>query len=299
MAAQLDTYFDFIVTSSYMDSLVEYSRAATPIRHGRRLQSVRVSTEPGTQTPSGRQVTDDQIRTALRAGSPATPSRRVTANTLYFVMLPPGTTSVGLGSQSCVAGGYCGYHNADGSTYYAVIPYANCSGCQFPGQFLDTLTEVISHELAEAITDPALNAWLDPNTGPGDEIGDICNRQTVRLGGYLVQTEWSNAQSACTLAMPAPNAYTFIDERSGLTEQHHLYRTSEGHIHALWFNFAGGWHNEDRSAAMPGVPPSVGQPFGYPSSTRRRGLTEQHNLFRTGGRAHPRLVVQLRQRLAP
>ena len=35
-----------------------------------------------------------------------------------------------------------------------MIPFANCSGCVFPGQFLDTLTEVSSHELAEAITDP-------------------------------------------------------------------------------------------------------------------------------------------------
>ena len=29
---------------------------------------------------------------------------------------------------------------------------------------------------------------------PSTELGDICNRQTTRLGGYLVQTEWSNAQ---------------------------------------------------------------------------------------------------------
>ena len=65
----------------------------------------------------------------------------------------------------------------------------------FPGQFLDTLTEVSSHELAEAVTDPDLNAWWDSSTG--DEIGDICNRQTTRLGGFLVQTEWSNAANAC------------------------------------------------------------------------------------------------------
>jgi len=77
--------------------------------------------------------------------------------------------------------------------FYAVIPFANCSGCVFAGQFLDTLTEVASHEFAEAITDPALNAWWED--GAGDEIGDICNRQTTRLGGFLVQTEWSNAQN--------------------------------------------------------------------------------------------------------
>src|SRR5207249_733185 len=50
--------------------------------------------------------------------------------------------------------------------------------------------------------DPDLNAWWE--TGAGDEIGDICNRQTTRLGGFLVQTEWSNAQDACVIAPAAP-----------------------------------------------------------------------------------------------
>ena len=120
-----------------------------------------------------------------------------TGNTLYFVYLPPDVVSVmGDGSQSCQV--FCGYHNAAGNLYYAVIPYATCNGCVFPGAFLDTLTEVSSHELAEAITDPALNSWWDPNTG--NEIGDICNRNTMRLGSYLIQTEWSNSQGACVLA---------------------------------------------------------------------------------------------------
>ena len=127
-----------------------------------------------------------------------------TANTLYFIFLPPNVVSLAFNSQSCVSGGYCGYHSHAGGVYYAVIPYVNCGGCVYPGNFLDTLTEVSSHEFAEAVTDPALNAWWDPTTGPGDEIGDICNRQTVRLGGYLVQTEWSNAQSACVFDAASP-----------------------------------------------------------------------------------------------
>ena len=120
-----------------------------------------------------------------------------TANTLYFVYLPPNVVSTRQdGKQSSLE--YCGYHHAVGNVFYAVIPYATCNGCVFPGNFLDTLTEVTSHELAEAITDPALNAWWDSNTQ--DEIGDICNRQTMRLGGFMIQTEWSNSQQACVIA---------------------------------------------------------------------------------------------------
>ena len=168
-----------------------------------------------------RHVTDAQVQAALQGWIAVNQVPATTSNTLYFIFLPPGVVSELGSAQSCVAGGYCGYHNEVGAVYYAVIPFVNCNGCTFPGQFLDTLTEVSSHELAEAITDPALNAWFDPATG--DEIGDICNRQTVRLGGYLVQTEWSNAQQACAVAPPVPYgrrilevATTFADETDGI-----------------------------------------------------------------------------------
>jgi len=76
---------------------------------------------------------------------------------------------------------------------------------------MDTLTEVVSHELAEAITDPTGTGWYDPNSdqydpfgSKNDEVGDICNRQTSRLGGYLVQTEWSNAAGACIAPSQVP-----------------------------------------------------------------------------------------------
>ena len=32
---------------------------------------------------------------------------------------------------------------------------------------------------------------------------------------------------------------------------------------ALWFNFATGWHHEDRTLLKPGTPTAVGDPFGY------------------------------------
>ena len=62
LAANLDKFFDFILASSYIDLLSQYGTASTPIGHGRRIRSVRISgNEPGTVTPNGRQVTDAQI----------------------------------------------------------------------------------------------------------------------------------------------------------------------------------------------------------------------------------------------
>jgi hypothetical protein len=90
LASQLDGFFDFIVTSSYMDLLNEYSTASTQIRHGRRLTSAHVAgSEPGTVVAGGRQVTDAEIRTALQGWIAAHTVPATTANTLYFIFLPP------------------------------------------------------------------------------------------------------------------------------------------------------------------------------------------------------------------
>ncbi len=199
LSAELDGFFDYITTSTLMDMLAEYSLPSQPIQHGRRLTSVRLpNSEPGTVTPTGRQVTDAQIQQALQGWIANDTVPATTANTLYFIFLPPNVVCTDQdGAGSCTQ--MCGYHNHIGGTvFYAVIPYVNCSGCVFPGNFIDTLTEVSSHEFSESITDPTLSTWWDPSTG--NEIGDICNRQTTRLGGYLVQTEWSNGQSACVIA---------------------------------------------------------------------------------------------------
>lgn len=194
----LDAFFDSILTSSLIDLLGEYGRPAEPIGHGRRVASVRITnSEPGSLVSGVRQVTDAEVQAALQGWIAAGTVKATTPNTLYFIYLPVGVKSLMGSGGSCTD--YCGYHDHMGGTiFYAVIPYANCDGCEFSGSFLDTLTEVSSHELCEAITDPALNGWWDASNG--EEIGDLCNRQTTRLNGYLVQTEWSNRQTACAIA---------------------------------------------------------------------------------------------------
>ena len=73
-------------------------------------------------------------------------------------------------------------------------------------------------------------------------------------------------QVPSAVADPAP--YAFVAESKEVVEQHNLFRTGDGHIHALWFNFATGWHHEDRTAMLPGVPPAVETRRRTPSSRR-------------------------------
>jgi hypothetical protein len=202
LAVQIEGFFDFAVTSVLMDMLAEYSTKDTKIEHGTRLASARISTsEPGSKTTTGRAVTDSQVQTALQGWIAAGTVAATTANTLYFVFLPPNVTSADpvQGLQSCV--GQCGYHYFNGGVYYAVIPYLSCSTCQLATGLLDSYTVVCSHEMAEAITDPTLTSWFDPNSNA--EIGDLCagnNLQTTRVGNYLIQQEWSNSGCGCALS---------------------------------------------------------------------------------------------------
>ena len=189
-AQNINAFFDYILTSSLMDQLAEYSVQGQSIGHGSRVGTVTLTTsDPGTT------VDDSAIQQMLNnniASNSAFP--QPTADTLYFVYLPGGVTVTAGGSSSCSS--FCGYHDAINSkVYYAVMPYPDCSGCLSSLAAFDSLTSTSSHELCEAITDPVPGqGWYDQTNG---EIGDICAWQTKTVGSYTVQQEWSNSSNSC------------------------------------------------------------------------------------------------------
>jgi hypothetical protein len=73
---------------------------------------------------------------------------------------------------------------------YAVIPFADggaVNGKLSTASTEDTMTESMSHEVAEAVTDPDLSAYQDPNTK--NEIGDLVANEYVYEQGIAVQRE--------------------------------------------------------------------------------------------------------------
>ena len=187
---QLNGFFDYILTSSLIDQLAEYSTPTQTIGHGSRIATATVTT-----SDPGQSVTDAAIQNMLQneiANNAAFP--QPTSNTLYFVYLPPGVVVVQGGTSSCQS--FCGYHDAiNGQIYYGVMPYPDCAGCLGGLAAFDALTTTTSHELCEAITDPVPGqGWYDDTNG---EIGDICAWRTKQVGNYTVQQEWSNKAGSC------------------------------------------------------------------------------------------------------
>jgi len=124
-----------------------------------------------------------------------------------------------------------GYHSffttqAGHLFYYAIIPALSdqciaqtcpddnpCSLHRAQSQE-QRITQVTSHEFAEMTTDPALNAWFDPDRNTG-ENGDICNGEsdtiTVGANTWTVQRIYSKqddiqtgGQTFCRASAPAP-----------------------------------------------------------------------------------------------
>ncbi len=187
---QLNDFFDFILTSSLIDQLAEYSAGGMTIGHGRRTGSTTI-TSPAPPSTLPDSAAQDFLKQQISAGQLPQPN----ANTLYFLYLPPGVTLTMGGGSSCV--NYCGYHyDINGTIYYALMPYLDCDPCLGGLTTFNALTLVSSHELCEAITDPVPGAgWYD--FGSNAEIGDLCAWKAKQVGAYTVQQEWSNQANTC------------------------------------------------------------------------------------------------------
>ncbi len=188
MVTKISDFYKAILVSPLIDQLTEYNVPGKTIGHGSLIGSKVITAN----APVG-SVTDTTVRARLKAWIAANTVPATTPNTLYFIYLDPGIVSIMGGSKSCTS--YCGYHDAIGNVFYAVMPYPSCPGCLGGLSAFDALTGTSSHELCEAITDPVPGSgWYDSANG---EIGDICAWNFKSVAGYTVQLEWSNQQNKC------------------------------------------------------------------------------------------------------
>lgn len=189
MVQELNGFFDYILTSSLIDQLSEYSVPQYQISHGKRIGTVTLASPDVSKS-----VDDSAVQKMIQDQISAKQFPASSPNILYFVFLPSGVTVTQGGSASCKV--FCGYHDSVANNiFYAVMPFPGCSGCSSNFSTIDALTVTASHELCEAITDPIPGqGWYDNQNG---EIGDICAWKTKKIGQYTVQQEWSNSRSSC------------------------------------------------------------------------------------------------------
>ncbi|KAJ3231867.1 hypothetical protein HDU81_003480 [Chytriomyces hyalinus] len=236
----INNFTAFYVRSQSIDLMaLEYSPPGKPpIGYGKFVDSI-VETTPKYED---KEVwTDDDIQAylleLLDAGK-INPN----ANSLYGLFLAPdvnltqGTDNAIL--QACNE--FCAYHSGIDITsrkipntpylYYAVYPDqtgACLGGCGVSTDPFKNMCSVIAHEIAEAITNPAITlalspipgpplSWLDPDTFVGGEVGDMCNTLQDTLidtsnnvtKTWTVQKLWSNKFKACVAKIPTSGTTT-------------------------------------------------------------------------------------------
>jgi hypothetical protein len=216
-------FVDLFADGRYLANLSQYSEGGFPIGNG---EFVATATDP--QDPPA-VVTDDQLQAEIRAQMRAGALPPPDANTIYAVFTPDGV-EVRDGSGGSSRSDFLAYHSysyagdtsfagavdsQEGNFAYMIVPTEKDDRtAKVVSQYTPHLETVgISHELAEAVTDPETDlqlfgqgGWYD-GVGHNGEIGDYpvylydAHRiqaldlyDVLEVGGrrYLVQKEWSN-----------------------------------------------------------------------------------------------------------
>jgi hypothetical protein len=260
-AAQIDTFMSTIVGSDYMSMLGEYGV-------GKGKFAGRDMVDRASAPATGTSVNDYQIQYMLSQEILNNKAPKESGSQLYFVYLPPNVLSQNDTAKNAPPYGNVGHHTSfvieNGpiyeTVYYAVITnpvgqfavnWAAQNGLSnFQGQ-----TEVTTHELSEAVTDPVVGkTW----TGSSGEIGDLVNFQYVTFDGYTVQKEWSQfwgkgiAQTRDTPgsvsnpgAIRAGSIWNLGKQSNGETLEAGF--DAGGHIYYKWVTAAGddlGWFSD-------------------------------------------------------
>ncbi|KAJ3067679.1 hypothetical protein HDU98_009115 [Podochytrium sp. JEL0797] len=206
--SNLQSFYAAVTKSAWFNVLNQYSSGTYTVGSGSAKTGITITHATNTSVTN----VSDMLIAMVKSGT-----IKPTANTYYPIHFGPGIT-IGSSCQD-----FCAFHSTiDISSlkvvgvqylYYGVIPDqgGDCvGGCGWDPSPVNNLFMVSSHELAEAVTDPAIGvcSWTVPPLawyGSGDEVGDICNlQQTTTVGRdrktYVVQKLYSNSANACVSA---------------------------------------------------------------------------------------------------
>lgn len=142
---------------------------------------------------SGALITDRDLEDFVYRQIQAKAVPAIDDHIVYSVFLSPG---VKIKDEDKAVG----YHGPSVYGFHKIMVH-------FDSYVLDTASRDVaavtySHEMAETITDPDLDAWYDDATG--DEIGDVCQGRLGNVGTRTIQQEWSEADQKCMAARNVP-----------------------------------------------------------------------------------------------
>jgi PKD repeat protein len=252
---------------------------------------------------------DSELTTLINAQSLPT---GIGANApIYFVVTPANVNVCTPNGGGCSTDAFCAYHSAyigpgSSTVIYASIPFTLGASCQDAGpvnpptqepngDVADVVTDNMSHENAESITDPIFNAWLTTN---GEEVADQCEAEGPYdpndpfgsptnpdayipiLGGsqadgtlydqllgtdhYFTQTLWSNSSDNCeATATVSPSFTPAAPIQAGVSASFDPSASvsTDGYASTTW-----NWGDGSANTVLAGAPAVTGHTYASPGT---------------------------------
>jgi hypothetical protein len=209
------TQFVTDLTAAHFDGLSQYGVARPTFQVSAVIDTAKWPT-PNSQNP-GKAFSEEQMQEQLMTWftyDALTPKPAGDEVNLVYLIFAPSDTTLSLNGTT---GGFCGYHshgsyNGSGSRdnliWGTVQGYSKPTGEGAGQAFVDSISYCVSHELAEAFSNPDGNGYYsDVN---GCEIGDVCEAGsaggliTVPYMNWRIETYWSNLDTRCISGYDEP-----------------------------------------------------------------------------------------------
>lgn len=185
-----------ILSGPYMTGLTQYRGVGTGGLGGLTVTSSSKPPNPFSDTH-----VMDLIAQQIEAGRVPPPhgDRQI----LYCVVMPRDIRSDQYATRGLLGEHYYFVHRAGQRAHFAWLTWPRIPGG--PGG-LDDITSILTHELAEACTDPEGDGiQIEPsNPDHWNEIGDVCYGMDETVNGVRVQTYWSHRDRACIAPHKGP-----------------------------------------------------------------------------------------------
>ena len=177
LGARVNSFLDWMLNSDeyWLPAVSEFG-----VDKGKAMGVLVIKDASGNPVAAPSTLPDSGIEPLIKAQIAQGSFPAPTSSTLFTFVVPPSTQSnMGRGGVGCQD--YGGYHSEarKGTSFKDTVPYAitlQCGG--FGGNTaFDSLTVVISHEVAEAATDPfpgTKPAWRNDYQPLGGENADLC-----------------------------------------------------------------------------------------------------------------------------
>jgi hypothetical protein len=194
-AAQINTYLSSLLNSSFMDQLTQYGVGRGALVGVGVIDSSVTGTGASSDSFIQGELANDLASGELPANS---------SSTLYIVFTPPdvSVSSTALNQQFDPLGYHSAFAYAPNNVVsYAVIINPVGNGTTSSLTAFQSTTLAVSKELANAVTDPTGNGWIDRSTGY--EVGSLASQpgDYAFFNNYVVSGVWSAVQQ--TVVYPA------------------------------------------------------------------------------------------------